>query len=96
MREKEEKNKRATEVEENRRHKYEEKQVRENKDRLRVLESCEDLVRYVLTFGVDHINILEVKELRVLISYQFESERLKGSPKKVKIVEAVTDLFRRD
>ena len=41
-REKEEKNKRAAEVEENRRHKYEEKQGRENKDRLRGLDSCED------------------------------------------------------
>ena len=37
IREKEEKKKRSTEVEENRRHKYEEKQVSENKDMLRGL-----------------------------------------------------------
>ena len=73
IREKEEKKKRATEVEENRRHKYEEKQVRENEDRLRGLESCEALVRSVLTFGMDHINNLKVKELRVLLCYHFSS-----------------------
>ena len=45
---------------------------------------------------LDHINTLKVKELRVLLRYHFGSERLKGSPKKVELVEAVTDLFRRD
>ena len=54
------------------------------------------MVRSVLTFGIDHINTLKVKELRVLLCYQFGSERLKGTPKKVELVEAVTDLFRRD
>ena len=43
-----------------------------------------------------HINNLNVKELLVLLSYHFGSERLKVSPKKVELVEAVTDLFRRD
>ena len=47
MREKEENKNRATEVEENIRQKYEKKQVRENKDTLRGLESCEALVRSV-------------------------------------------------
>ena len=75
IREKEEKKKRATEVEENRRQKSEEKQVRENEDKLRGLESCESLVCSVLTFGMDHINNLRVKELRVLLCYQFGSER---------------------
>ena len=37
-----------------------------------------------------------VKELRVLLCYNFGLERLKGIPKKVELVEAVTDLFRRD
>ena len=96
MRQNKEKKKRATEVEENRRQKYEEKQVRENKDKLRGLESCEALVRSVLTFGMDHINKLKVKELQVLLHYHFGSERLKGSPKKVELMEAVIDLFRRD
>ena len=96
MRENEENKKRVTEVEENRMQKYEENQVRENEDRLRGLESCESLVRSVLTIGMDHINNLKVKELWVLLCYYFGSERLKGSPKKVELVEAVTDLFRGD
>ena len=84
------------EVEDNRRQKYEEKQIRENKDKLRGLESCEALVRSVFTFGMDHLNNLKFKELRVLLRYQFGSERLKGTPKKLELVEAVTGLFRRD
>ena len=49
------------EAEENRRRKYEDKQVRENEYMLRILESCEALVRSVLIFGMDHINNLKVK-----------------------------------
>ena len=45
---------------------------------------------------MDHINILKFKEICVLLCYHFGSERLKGSPKKVELVEAVTDLFQRD
>ena len=44
----EEKKKRATEAEENRRQKSEEKQVRENENRLISLKSCEALVFSVL------------------------------------------------
>ena len=54
------------------------------------------MVRSVLAFGMDHIITLKVKELRVILRYHFGSERLKGTPKKVEIVEAITDLFRRD
>ena len=36
----------------------------------------------VLTFGMDHINNIKVKEIRVLLQYHFGSEILKGSPKK--------------
>ena len=43
-RRKEDKKKRSTEVEKNRRQRYEENQVRENEDWLRGLDSCEDLV----------------------------------------------------
>ena len=96
IREKEERNKRATEAEGNSRQKYEENQVREHEDKLRGLESCETLVCSVLTFGIDHINNLKVKDLWELLCYHFGSERLKGSPKKVELVETVTDLFRRD
>ena len=42
----------------------------ENKDRLRGLESFEALVRSVLIFGINYINILKVKEIRVLLRYQ--------------------------
>ena len=69
-----------TEAEENRRRKSEEKQVRENKDVLKGLESYEALVCSVLTFGMDHISNLKFKELRALLCYHFGSEQLKGSP----------------
>ena len=45
---------------------------------------------------MNHINTLKVKELRVLLRYLFGSERLKGTQKKVDLVEAVTGLFQRD
>ena len=61
MRETEDKNKRETEAEENRRRKYEEKQVREKSDKLIGIDSCKTLVRFVLTFGMDHINNLKAK-----------------------------------
>ena len=67
MREKEDKKKRAMEAEENRRRKSEEKQVRENEDRLRGLESCEALVHSVLKFDKDKINNLKFKEIQVLL-----------------------------
>ena len=92
MREKEDKNKRETEDEENRRQKSEDDQVRENEDRLRGLESFEALVCSVLTLGMDHINNLKVRDLQVLLRYHFGSERLKGIPKKLELVEAVNDL----
>ena len=85
-----------TEVKENRRQKFEDKKVREKEEKLRGLESCEALVCSVLSFFIDHINNLKVKELRVLLRYHFGSERLKGRPKKVELVEAVNDLFLRD
>ena len=96
MKEKDEKKKRETEAEENIILKSEDNQIRENKDRLRGLESCEALAYSVLTFGMDHINKLKAKELWVILCYHFGLRRLKGSPKKVELVEAVTDLFRRD
>ena len=43
---------------------------------------------------MDHINNLKVMDIWVLLRYHFGSEMLKGSPKKVERVEAVTDLFR--
>ena len=84
------------ESEKNRRGKYEEKNVRVNEYRLIDLNSCESFVCSVLTFGMYHINNLKFKELWVLFCYHFRLESLKGIPKKLELVEAVTDLFRRD
>ena len=93
MREKDKKKRRATEAEENRRRKSKEKQVRKNEDRLRGLESCEALVHSILTIGMDYINNLKMKDIRVIICYHFRSEKLKGIPKKVELVDAVEDFL---
>ena len=58
---------------------------------LKVLDTCEVLVRSVFSFGMDHINNFNVKGLRVLLRYQFGSEKLKGIPNKVELVEAVNN-----
>ena len=42
--------------------------------RLKGLETCVVLVHSVLAFGMGHINNLKVKELRVLLCYNFGSE----------------------
>ena len=44
---------------------------------------------------MDHINNLKVKDLRVLLCYHFGSEKLKGRPKKVELVENVRYFFER-
>ena len=61
------------ESEENGRQKSQENQVRGEKYRLIVLESCEALVRSVLTFGMNNINKTKVKELRLRLRYHFGS-----------------------
>ena len=81
-----------TKVEKNRRQKSEDKQVKKNEDKFRGLESCESWVSSILTFDSDHIKTLKVKELRVLLCYQFGSERFKGTSKKMELVEAVNGL----
>ena len=43
---------------------------------------------------MDHIKNLKVKDLSVLLCYNFRSEKLKGSPNKVELVEADIDIFR--
>ena len=79
------------EVDDQRNKKYEQKQMRDDDERLKGLETCEVLVRSVLAFGMDHINNFKLKDLRVLLHYQSDSEKLKGIPKKVELVEAVID-----
>ena len=39
---------------------------------------------------MDHIKNLKVKDIRVLIHCHFGSEKLKGIPNKVELVESVT------
>ena len=45
---------------------------------------------------MDHINKLKFKDIRVLLSYHFGSEKLKGSPKKLVLAGAVKYFFRKD
>ena len=42
---------------------------------------------------MDHINNLKVKDLMVILCYKFGSEKLKGIPKKLKLVGAVKYCF---
>ena len=56
--------------------------MRKDGKKLKGLVTCEVLVCSVLAFGMDHINNLNVKDLRVLLHYHFRSEKLKGNPKK--------------
>ena len=65
-----------------RKKKYEQKQMRDDNNGLKGLETCKVLVCSVLDFGIDHINKLKMKELRMLLCYHFSFEKLKGSPKK--------------
>ena len=67
----------------------------DNDKRLEGLETCEVLVCSVLASVMDQINNLKVKGLRVLLSYQFGSEMMKGISKKMEFVEAVKDFKER-
>ena len=88
--------KREMEEEDQRKKKYEQKEMRDNYKRLKVLETYEVLVCSVLVFSMDHINNLKVKDLRVIIRYHSGSENLKGIPKKLKLVGAVKYIFIKD
>ena len=67
--------------------KSEQNQMRGDYERLKGLATCEVLVCSALEFVMDHINNLKVKDFRLLIRYHFGSEKLKGIPKKVELVE---------
>ena len=54
--------------------KYEHKQMRDDDESLKCIDNGEVSVRSVLAFGMDHINNLKVKDLRVLLRYHFGSE----------------------
>ena len=83
------------EAEYQRKNKSEQNQMREDYERSKGLKTCEFLLRSVFEFGMDHIKNLKVKELRMLLHYHFRSEKLKSSPNKVELVEAVNDFLER-
>ena len=70
---KEDRKKRYTEAEDQRKKKSEQKNMRYDNERLKCLETCEFLVRSVLEFGMDHINNLKLEGLRVILHYHFGS-----------------------
>ena len=63
--------------------------MRDDYERLKCIKACEVLVCSFLSFGMDHINNLTVKDIRVLLRCHFGSEKFKGIPKKLELVEAV-------
>ena len=58
------------------------------------LQTSTFLIRSVLEFGKDHINNLEVKDLKVLLFYYFGLEIIKVVYNKVELMKAVTEFFR--
>ena len=52
------------------------------------------MVCSVFLLGMDCINNLKVKDIRMLLRYHFGSEELKGGPKKVEIVKTVKDFYK--
>ena len=87
--------KKAMDAEDQRIDNSEQNQMGDDEERLKGLETCEFLVCSVLAFGVVHINNLKVKDLRVILCYHFGLENLKGVPKKVELVETITDFSRK-
>ena len=77
------------EAKDQRKKKSEHNHMRDDDQKLKGLETCEVFVCSVLEFGMDHIDKLKVKDIRVLIWYNFGSKQLKRSPKKVGLVEDV-------
>ena len=71
---KEYRKKRAIETEDQSNNKSEQNQMSDDDGRLKVIETFKVLVCSVLAFGMDHINNLKVKDLRVIICYHFGSE----------------------
>ena len=74
------------EAEDKRKNKSGQKQMRDDDKRLKDFETSGDLVCSVLASGIDHINNLKVKGLRVLLRYHFHSENLKRITKKLELV----------
>ena len=71
LEEKEDRKKIAKEAEYHRKNKSEQKHMREDDERSKIIQTCEFLVHSVLEFGMDHIKNLKVRYLRVLLRYHF-------------------------
>ena len=93
--EKEEGNVRVIEAEDQKKNKSEKKQRGEDEERPEGIQTCEVLIHSVLGFGMDHTKNLKVEDIKVLLRYHFRSENMKGIPKKLELVEAVTEFFRK-
>ena len=76
--------------------KSEQKQRGEYEERSGGLQTCEFLIDSILEFVVNHINILKLKDIRVLLCYHFISKNLKGVPNKLNTVESIIRVFRKD
>ena len=63
--------------------------MREYNERLKGIKTCGVLVCSVLKIFMYPINNLKFKELGVLLRYNLDSERLKGSLQKVELVNFV-------
>ena len=50
---------------------------------------CIYIGSFACLFGVDHIKKLKIKYKKVLLYYYFGSEKLKGIPNRVELLEAV-------
>ena len=68
--------------------------MREYDESSKGLNSCEVFVHLGLSFGMDQIKNLKANEVRVLLFYHSGSEKLKGSPNKVELMEAVKHISR--
>ena len=91
--EKEEGNVRVIEAEDQKKNKSEKKQRGEDEERPEGIQTCEVLIHSVLGFGMDHTKNLKVEDIKVLLRYHFRSENMKGIPKKLELVEAVTEFL---
>ena len=63
--------------------------MRDDDQKLKGIKTCSVLVSSVLEFDMDHINNFKVKGIKVFLCYNSGLEKLKQSPKKVELVEAV-------
>ena len=67
--------------------------MRDYEERSKSLQTCGVLVYSVLVFDMELIKNLIMMDIRVLLCYNFGSEKLKEIPNKFNLVEAVNWLF---